>query len=442
MTGLPLAFAVSESVTLRSDGGKCFRTPPLVSTTPAAAQAEFVRRVADAFARNGQTEGTVLLRGDMARRLGFPETRAEKLPAWHLSGVAAAGWKIGEPHPFTRVYGHPALPDVSIGVLPWIAADAGEYPLVNEDEPTATVALLGQFQALTGVCYGGMPALLAAAILKHHYEGKKATSTVPKWIAPACPVDPLCDRPITKTVWHNPEVRTPNRIDRESIDTNTAYLAAYGTGRQARYQLRATGAIPFDHTLSGYWRVELEPWNERRMPHPAGIFGKDETRVWLTTPTLKLLEELREDGFYKGFRVLDSWTSKGARVLDPMAAKLDALINTPGTAAPLVKVGKMAYQQFHGYLKTSTGLIHRPDWYSAVMAESRTMLWRRCWQAAHRPGGHYPVYLHVDAAVYRAGELPADSDTWADRDRPFKRGTGLGRFNPDKITSLKKGDPL
>jgi hypothetical protein len=423
---------VSETGTIRS-GGIRFSTPPLLSATPAERLVEFVRRMALAFERAGQRAGTVLITAGMARILGFPLVCDEKDTAF-ADPVRAAGWFVGKTYPLLTCHGGKTRASVTVGVLPWLQEDLANYPLIIPGQAQTTVDLVAQWQDETRVPYLGTPQICAAEILLHHYATSKVRSTVPQFRPKEhAPVPYVADAPLHRASWHRPDVKDPTRIERVSLDANVAYLAAFTHRIYGRKALEHTGRQDFDHRLAGYWLVDLEPWIDASMPPPWGTAPG--SKQWLTTPTLELLTQLTREGFYQGFRVLDSWTSHAYNVLDPMAQVLNRLIHTPGIAPRLATVAKMGVHSFSGYLVTETGLLRRGHWYSSARADCRCQGWRRAHK--HRVAtGKTPVYFHVDAVIYRAGEEPpADSPI-------FPRGEGLGFYSERKVKYLKKGDPL
>jgi hypothetical protein len=204
-----------------------------------------------------------------------------------------------------------------------------------------------------------------------------------------------------------------------TLDANMAYLAAAITadlpaGMLHHYQ----GAPPAGEV--GYHLVELEPWWCNHLPDPAGYrpsnarpSHRDAPR-WITTPTLRLINELQQDGIHGGARVLESWTARSRRVTRPWGGLIRDVIyaeyaNTdPALSAPagLIATLKAAYRETIGLMGRQGGRVYRPDWQSIIIAQSRATLWRKIHKAW--TAGANPLSVNVDAVTF-AGTTPPDA---------------------------------
>lgn len=370
-----------------------------------------------------------LVEGGLATRMGIDvDARSADQLAPSLEAIRRRGWQVAPPrdgvlYPFIRAYRHAELPDVHIGIIPWVRADRHDYPLFAGLRPAETVPLMAQWQDLTGIPYSTRPGLLAHNVLRRTYE-TRLKRVQPSWVPDtrpetSPPVDYTCEPVHTIDSWSSPRYK-PVEADQAgmvSLDQNGAYIGIYVGQQFARYGLRSTGRIKFDKELAGYWWVELAPWQHDLFPHPAGI--SDQTRRWVTTHTLELLTSLTESGHYGGFEVIDSWTSKAYPVLREMGECLRDVIYTPGIAEPLRATAKAAYKEFHGMCVSPSNRTRRGDWYAAIRGAGRVGPWRRAWKA-FQTEKVAPVAFQVDAVLYHPDHVPSD--------RFFKRGEKLGEF--------------
>lgn len=437
-----IALAVSQSTYLRSD-------TRVIAATPSYARMNLVGLllfIADLFtSRPGQKEVTVLLHADLRERLGLPaepetmKTTQRAVVAEALGQVRAQGWKCGDGlYPFLSFHSRPGSPDVHLGVLPWIAADAGTYPLVAAGDPRSSLGLLAQWQQLTGHAYRGMPGLLAMTIHREHWRDKG--NTEPRWHAPDSGVPYTCDQPYTAQSWRTPRV-TPHdlmNLPRWELDANKAYLAADISGLYARYALRHQTKPRFDPKQAGYWLIKIQPWNDHRLPHPAGPGSVVGQWQWRATPRVQLLTQLSEEGVYGGVEIQESWTSKGYPVLKPGAEVLSSIIHTPGLAAPLKRAASMAFKNFHGLLTTDGGSIHRPDWYTTRQSLASVVGWKRARTTVVTHKMRL-LYVKTDAWYFeRDGDVPTLHDPQPTFGA-FKIGDRLGQYT---IKSIEKGHRL
>lgn len=363
----------------------------------------FLEFMGTAFARDERNphEGTVLIAADMARHLGFPQTPDDPMPV--LETARALGWKVGETlHPFVTFRGHRSFPAIHIGVLPWIERERNRYPLVEPKDPFASTSLMAQWNERTGSAYRGEPMVNGAAILRDTAPpGKSCPTWKPK---DEIPVSHRCERPYTP---HDLSLRTARIYDGPvtAVDQFKAYLCAMISGNYPKYGLRHTGLKKFDPKEYGYWRVRLPVWNDPRLPNPAGYSAAPDDDRWVTTPTLRLLTEVMAQGECGPFEVLDSWTSKGAQVFRPMAERLRDILHDYDCDPRLRTTAALSYQNLHGFLVPTTGTVSRPEWYASIIAEHRTMMWRRMWRAG-RTENKFPLSVNVDCAYYPEDGVP------------------------------------
>lgn len=155
------------------------------------------------------------------------------------------------------------------------------------------------------------------------------------------------------------------------MDVNSAYVSAASSALFAHGPLVHTGPLPFNNK-PGYWLVETAThWNRPDLPNPLGT-GRLRERMWLATPTVKLLDDLTAAGAWPGFEVVDSWTAEVSCRLNSWTDKLRdmraAAIDAGDTAAEAeIKKGYVfAFQMMLTGTKSKT---HRPDWNHTVRAQ-------------------------------------------------------------------------
>lgn len=183
-------------------------------------------------------------------------------------------------------------------------------------------------------------------------------------------------------VWH----RRPGPGDYGAhvhhYDLNAAYLAAASKlrlpqGEPVELHPDAGAEHPSIYRQPGYWRLELERiWDVGTLPDPVGPRPAKETELWVTTPTVRLL-----DDYGVGYRVLAGWYWPGTcEALTPWYERLrDARTILEGP--PLAAV-KQIYKQGIGRLSSELRSrdddpLYQPAWTHLVIAESRARVWRR-----------------------------------------------------------------
>lgn len=407
------ALVVTERVTYR--GGAGYDTPPgaLDGTGIASFLDWVVRAVAGV--------GVVLVDKWAAGRLQLP---VDALPSGgegkrHPAAAEArkAGWSVDEVWRWTRFRrtGH----EVHIGLLDLI--DPAYCPLIarsgfNGTGPVQGLDTSGAFdtwQDLAGVPYAGAPGDAVNLIIQ---QTAKCTLNrrplVPSWK----PRPPDVGGAYARTFRREGFDESGQREGRWLVgyDATRAYLAAMTSTEVAPLPLRPTGRLDFDPGLAGWWLVDLAPWRLAGLPAPWGYYpgGEDvDGHVWLTTPDLALLAQLRDANRYAGFTIIDSYTSRSQRgVLRPAAERLRHMWQGAGHTAnaqdgAAVRAAIAAgYKAAHGTWRSDTSTIRRPDWAATLVATARTNTWRRLDAAA--AAGWHPAYVDGIDTIYYATDTP------------------------------------
>jgi hypothetical protein len=173
-----------------------------------------------------------------------------------------------------------------------------------------------------------------------------------------------------------------------TLDANAAYLTAASSVDLAHGALRRTRAIRFDKRLTGYWQIKAHPWLIPWIMSPLGTATIPD-RVWLTTPTVALLDQLSDDGYWPGVEVLDSWTC-------PTSCRLRTWTQQVNSDRKTALARREDFPELYEEIKTGystavtmigTGkqsLCYRPDWSQSIRAQHAANTWRRAWKAIGR----------------------------------------------------------
>jgi hypothetical protein len=225
---------------------------------------------------------------------------------------------------------------------------------------------------------------------------------------------------------------------RHRYDHVAAYLGAANVAEVAAGPLVRTGRVLFDKRLSGYWEIPAGPTIDavaERYPlmPPIVTAHREGETVWVTTPTVALLEQL---GYLVEIR--DAWTAPGRRLLRGWAEKLRDVWAGTASVPVLHKAVKYTFRETVGMLARRGGRVYRPDWALTIQAQERANLWRRMLAAGLAPAARWPLVVNTDCVTYAA-----DSPDWrgsAPRGyvlvpEPGRGRPALGQFrNPDDTT--------
>ena len=252
----------------------------------------------------------------------------------------------------------------------------------------------------------------------HRSHAPKLSGRPPFWRPKAPECTPRVQVP--SWAWHRPLTSDDGQF-LTILDANGAYLSAAASVEVAHGTLVHTGGIQFDRSLPGYWLVMAHPWPcwDRIMSplggRPGARRGSTGSAVWLTTPTVRLLEQLVDHGQWPDVEVLDSWTDERSIRLRTWASAIrrdreavhvrtcptpnrDATCCAPHAQEARIKEGYATAVVMLGQQHTKSP-IYRPDWMNAIRAQSAASIWRKAW------GGLMQGYAlvaagHVDELVY------------------------------------------
>lgn len=375
-------------------------------------------------------EGTVLLSAPAAAALGL------SAPADVSAAVeSGSGWRVGEVSAWATVYRQRtrevAGVTVHVCVLPWVAdMPAERWPWGGvTDAAAGTMALaelawqLGEYDRLIGAPFRARPGVAGLAALRRLAVPSRAGKP-PRFRSQAGPHRSVADLPL---VWDREETAEETALGwRHEYDLNAAYLGAAGVVEcLARDPLTHTGPAVFDRSRGGYWSLPVESVREledqrgaRRPPLVSGLAG-DAGEVWLSTPTVALLEDLG-----LGLEIRDSWTAEGRRFLRRWAEQLDAARVLTSREPQLQRAIKRTYAEAVGMLNSDSGTVYRPDWFHMVVAQCRANLIRAV-DKIGAESGRWPLVVDTDCLTYASG----DADWGVSAPASMVLGADLGTFH-------------
>jgi hypothetical protein len=371
-------------------------------------------------------EGVLLVDQAAAEALHLPYRR-DGAP---YDGPLLDGWKMGATGPWTTFYTDTIK--VHVGVTSVLTPD--RCPLVCPLWPHDTVGALKLWHDETGHAWAGTPGKVGAALMRElaPKEWVKGHHTSPSWKLANDPMPGVLDGKVARDVasenafdkglaWRA-AIRHPRVEFEHAYDARRMYLAAAQACEQlAPYSLKETGPIEPDPKRAGWWLLELGAWTDPRIPAPAGPPRGEPCTVWVTTPTLMLLDWLATaGGAYQPFKVLNSYTGRGKRLLrawgeliektyqraTELMSERDAeqFPTARATDAQRVRTAaKEVYRESVGLLNSRSAAIYRPDWHYSIIAQARSTLWRKVW-AIGQAEDRWPVEWNgTDTVWYASG---------------------------------------
>lgn len=402
----------------------------------------FIGRIADRLTDDGLTEGVVMLDAYAAAALHLPATLGQiDDPADNPATIALrkAGWKVTRLREWTILYSAAMTrnqagwrPTIHLGVLPWIfEQDTSRCPLIARDH-ASTVQAFELWRELVGTPYHGTPGVAGISAMREQAtagERAKGPTWQPKQTGPRDGYERDYNDP---SEGGSPDFLLPMEMipsDHKYLigyDAKRMYLAAMGSALVCPWTLKPTGAdVEWTPELAGWWLITPAPWQDKRLPDPAGYPHKvDEDKRWVTAPTLSLIHELMDEGIHGGYVVHDSYTGPAKRVNRQWYERQRAAWKSPRIAPdptaldyaarmPVQAALKACYRETNGMLNAPESRIKRPDWHFATIAQARSNLWRRIRRVGDRLD-RWPLYINVDCLFYTAetSDAEAEAPTW------------------------------
>lgn len=193
----------------------------------------------------------------------------------------------------------------------------------------------------------------------------------------------------------------------------------------------------FDAKLPGYWRIEIPPTNDWRMPHPLDPSGQWEGKVrWCTTPAVQFAAEQDYP-----IEVLEAYTwPEHARVMEPWYERMrDARtrLDVDDVDAQVARDQlKLVYAHTFGMMGSQQWMAgkpgYAPDRRHLVLGKARTNLLRRIARIGATTD-RWPVAVVTDTIIYTSDE-PDPVKAWPGD--PDQLGNGLGQFKPEGTAPL------
>lgn len=251
--------------------------------------------------------------------------------------------------------------------------------------------------------------------------------------------------------WQHPRKHTPNTevID---LDVNAAYLAAASGAPFAHGGHDHTGPqADLQVARPGYYKIDAHHWQVDIIVSPLGSanVGAD-GMVWVAAPTVVLLAELAEQGYWPGLDIHDSYTAPVAcrlrkwtdAIKADRASVLDDLRFDPDDkdAKEQYLALKNGYAVAIEMLATPYGAekksrYYRPDWFDTIHAQHAASTWRKAWKAALM--GNSPVAMgDVDELTFTPADL---AEIMSMAKPPFKideTGAALGSLKTKRVYAL------
>jgi len=277
------------------------------------------------------------------------------------------------------------------GVDPDVTED--RFPLITLDDMALRSALLA-WRATMGTPWFGTPGTAGAQALEGRIKACRTWHAAWKTDGPPR----AAEAALRPSQWDQRADSTAPHL--HGYDVTRMYAVASGTTEVCPHALRQTGPQQFDRSLAGWWLVDLSMWCWPEIPDPAGYANRHHRPGdprWLTTPTVRLIQQLHEEGAHGGFTVLDSWTGKGRPIFRDWAAGLERLYRDGGPE--MRATVKAAGRETIGLLNSPTYTTYRPDWHYAVIAQARSNLWRKLWRQ-YGIDGRTPSAVDTDCVWY------------------------------------------
>lgn len=173
------------------------------------------------------------------------------------------------------------------------------------------------------------------------------------------------------------------------LDRNGSYPAAMSSVPVAANLLKHTGSLRSNEEIkaAGLFEIKRLDWWEDGIGHPLGrIAEQDSPTWWISTPHLRLLQQLYAIGRIDVPQVVDSWTGRATGALferfsrETQDARLSALeADDMDRYAEVKRATSVAIRCL--WPKGAGSPFWRPDWSVSVRAEAAVRHWVRADQA-------------------------------------------------------------
>lgn len=292
-------------------------------------------------------------------------------------------------------------------------------PLIDTN-PMLTALNFHQWTQATGHQWIGTPGMTGCSLLRDGYPENAYT---PMWAPKGDWKYGDIEAPYTPAQWG----REPDGELEYGYDANKSYLGTLKTIDLPADALKPERRTTFDPNMGGIWRVELEPWHKEGMlPDPAGYAPTlpDGSR-WLSTPTLRLIDDLFSAGEHGGYAVREARIAPTRRITRQWGELIHQAVKSDEKA--MARAAQRVYNETYGMWRRSGGRIARADWHYSTIGLDRSNRWRKMAQFARH--GRLPTRIETDALFYCSS-----ADTWeaaAPEGMKLDRtGMKLGHYKP------------
>jgi hypothetical protein len=322
----------------------------------------------------------------------------------HSEAAKAAGWAHSKVDAWTLFYREDGR-TVALGLRDAMSTRHLGVLFDKQTDPGVLALHLDRYHQVTGNPWRGTPATSAHNAIRLTW-GNKAYQ--PVWSAPRIPAS----SDVGFISWSRPLSETEIRWGwLYTFDANSAYLGSAVNAEVAWGPLHHTGPQQFDAGIPGYWHCDLPTALLEALADPCRpplLRTPRNGQAWLTTPYLKLLEDL-------GYQclIVDSWTGReefraGGGRLHPAGSRIfrswseglrDGLRTAPEA---VVLAAKRTYKDAVGGMQKEGMRISRRDWGESIIDLWRATLMRRIIRI-YEGHGVWPVRVATDSVTYAAG---------------------------------------
>ncbi len=211
------------------------------------------------------------------------------------------------------------------------------------------------------------------------------------------------------------------------LDRNGSFPSACSSVPVAPNALIHTGPQDlYDSSRAGIYCIECPAWDISKFPHPLGKIAKGKEPgdpVWISTPHMRLLDQLASSHRIPRVAIMDSWTGRGNGSLfehfykEARAKRIELVEGDEDEYVAYKRSVSIALRYL--WPKKKAGPIWRPDWRVSVVAEASV----RHWAVADRAvaaGATLVSMSNTDEVLFWTpdGEVPA----------PYEVGTKFGQI--------------
>lgn len=261
------------------------------------------------------------------------------------------------------------------------------------------------------------PVFRALSMLEHEHT-PLLRRRAPYWRPRPAP----CHRDVHLPAWNwvHPDYHDGLNMDLTVLDAIGAFVSAASSATFAHGALEHTGALADFAKLPGYYRIDSHAWSDPRIVSPLGSAQLPD-KIWVAAPTVELLMQLAEDGYWPQVHISDSWTcpdkvrfrewatavnnARAAALRDCDAAEISGTEAEQAEADEWYEAVKLGYsvavQLMRGPAEgneVKSG-VRRPDWHDTIHAQHAASTWRKVWKCVE--AGYEPVMMgSVDEVIF------------------------------------------